>query len=571
MALIYPKEERFLNDDVPFSEREIYKKLSRLSNDFVIFHSVQWVKKNSEKPFTWYENDFLVIHKKYGILVLEVKGGIISFKDGLFCQTNSDSGETRILDEGNDPLSQGKRAIYHYRKLLDKRIPGIGSRIDIEPCVWFPSCELSTCGDLPLLYEEVRGAILDGTKLNPSSTCVQDVFSFYNSSSKTSITDDEFETIISIIAPEFDLIQSSSVIKNEIDYCFLKLTKEQEGLLDYISEQRVATIQGAAGTGKTLIALEASRRFAKEGKKVLFLCFNRFLFEHLKFDCPINGVDFFNIPTFVSKYSKLDISSPKIRAKELQKIDFEKFDYQAVVIDEAQDFENEEIQFLATVCELKNSTFYVFYDKNQLLTTSSVPEWINKSECKLVLSRNCRNTYEIACSSYNVIDVPVKANVNMVSGIQPTITFIPNKSTLSIGRLIKFFKNDGNGYLDNEITILSMKPEDDSIMNGVNKIDGIIISRERNNKTVFYTTAKKFKGLESKVIIITDIDESCFSDDKQKRVFYVACSRACHRLALVVDGNEARIKSIANSIQGMKFSSKGNLMMKTKTSILEIK
>ena len=89
MAIIYPKEEFRLNDNVPFSEREVYNKLRTLSNDYVIFHSVNWVKKNKYQAFTWYENDFLIIHKSLGILVMEVKGGSISFRDGLFIQTNT--------------------------------------------------------------------------------------------------------------------------------------------------------------------------------------------------------------------------------------------------------------------------------------------------------------------------------------------------------------------------------------------------------------------------------------------------------------------------------------------------
>ena len=106
-------------------------------------------------------------------------------------------------------------------------------------------------------------------------------------------------------------------------------------------------------------------------------------------------------------------------------------------------------------------------------------------------------------------------------------------------------------------------------MNGCNKIDGIMISRVRNNKTIFYTTAKKFKGLESKVVIITDVDADCFDDDEKKRVFYVACSRATHRLSIVVDGNDEKIKNISDSISGIKGSTKGKIIMKTQTKIFE--
>ena len=307
MARMYPRMIERIN--APYSEEEVYKALEKLNNDFIVFHSVQWLKRTLDKSFTWYENDFLILSKKYGILILEVKGGRIYFKDGLFHQVNLDTNEDKILDEGNDPLSQAKRGIYHFRKLLDKKIKGISSRISIVPCIWLPATNISRVDALPLLYEESKSAILDSNSLKQPVKALGGVFDFYGAEQNTNITDEEFELIRDAIAPDFDLIPSPSIIKGELDSLFLKLTKEQAGLLDYLQEQRTATIQGAAGTGKTLIALEASRRFAREGKKVLFLCFNRYLYEHLKFDCSIEGVDFYNIHSFVGKFTNLDISA----------------------------------------------------------------------------------------------------------------------------------------------------------------------------------------------------------------------------------------------------------------------
>ena len=61
------------------------------------------------RNFTWYENDFLILNHKYGILVLEVKGGLISCKNGLIHQENTVTHQVVVLGEGDDPLSQAKR------------------------------------------------------------------------------------------------------------------------------------------------------------------------------------------------------------------------------------------------------------------------------------------------------------------------------------------------------------------------------------------------------------------------------------------------------------------------------
>lgn len=85
-----------------------------------------------------------------------------------------------------------------------------------------------------------------------------------------------------------------------------------------------------------------------------------------------------------------------------------------------------------------------------------------------------------------------------------------------------------------------------------------------------FTTAIKFKGLESKVIIITDIDENVFSNEEKKRVFYVACSRATQRLSLFVNSDENGIKRIADAIGGKKFAPQGKIIMKTQAQLLEL-
>jgi len=85
-----------------------------------------------------------------------------------------------------------------------------------------------------------------------------------------------------ILCPSFNILLSKTL---EIDYKkekFNALIKEQSNLLNYLEDQRSAVINGAAGTGKTMIAVEKARRHSIKGEKVLFLCFNVKLREYLE-------------------------------------------------------------------------------------------------------------------------------------------------------------------------------------------------------------------------------------------------------------------------------------------------
>ena len=508
--------------------------------------------------------------------MLEVKGGDIVYRDGEFRQKNTATNEIHILSDKkrNDPLSQAIDGIYHYRRALSNIAYDLDSRFPVEPAVWFSSCEIQDkIQSFPIAYREAYGAVLGYEAFSKGAQAIYDIFEFYGSKNKVNITDEEFEKIVDMIASDFELITAPGAKKSALEKAFLKLTNEQTGLLDYISEQNCATIQGVAGTGKTLIAKEAARRFGYQGRKVLFLCFNRMLYRFLEHMYPYENVTYLNIHTVITKYTggKNDLSNPRDRANALRQIDLDKLDFDDIIIDEGQDFDNDEIIYFKEYCELVDGHFFVFYDKNQILTTMEVPQWIRDSECKLVLTKNCRNTYEIALTSYNVIDVELNQKITMVNGDKTSISFVKGNPLMKLNRLIKYYTDDRNGYSLSEIVILSLKKEEDSILNGIYKISGIPISREKNNNSILFTTAIKFKGLESSVVIITDIDESAFSSEAKKRIFYVACSRATQRLSLFINADEDGVKRIADSIGGQKhFAPQGKIIMKTQAQLMEL-
>jgi len=139
-AMIYPQKEDIT--DLPTSESEVYDFLqNQLGDQFVVFHSVQWLKKSNKWKSTWKENDFLILHRQLGGLVLEVKGGEISYQDGAFHQVNTKTGECSLLSDKqkNDPLSQAIDGIYHYRRALSNIYNDLDSRFPIEAAVWFPT------------------------------------------------------------------------------------------------------------------------------------------------------------------------------------------------------------------------------------------------------------------------------------------------------------------------------------------------------------------------------------------------------------------------------------------------
>lgn len=103
-----------------------------------------------------------------------------------------------------------------------------------------------------------------------------------NKGQPRSISKEEAEAISKALRPEIGLVPPlKSFIENSEDDVIALTQKQYECLIDVEMNNHVV-VQGGAGTGKTVLALEDARRTAEQNKRVLFLCFNVNLAKELK-------------------------------------------------------------------------------------------------------------------------------------------------------------------------------------------------------------------------------------------------------------------------------------------------
>jgi len=329
----------------------------------------------------------------------------------------------------------------------------------------------------------------------------------------------------------------------------------------YLDEQQTAAIHGVAGTGKTIMAIEKAKRLEADGP-VLFLCFNRFLMEHIREEL---GDKHPNISVFTidGLYTKLTgglqyFDSVDERNDAILEILMEwknlRWGYKHIIIDEGQDFFADHLQALGEIADEQDGCFYVFYDKNQFVQGQEYPEWLERAECRLVLSHNCRNTHEIAITSTRPIDLPerrVKMNpyIEQAEQPKPKLFFVANNEVLQDYVLKLIRKYSDAKYKKSSIVLLSMKAEGCSALereNMIPELAAICSDRKQDNKVLF-TTVRKFKGLEADVVICIDIDESTFSNDTNRSLFYVGTSRAKTWLDILTTTSQ---EALASAVTG---------------------
>ena len=541
MAKIYPEFED--NYHGSYGEFQIFNALKKLPDDWYIYHSLNWKERSKNGRISWGEADFVIFNKSYGILVIEVKSGGILFKDGKWFQKRLDNEE---INEMKNPFNQANRSKYKLIDEIDYKFP-YGDRCFIDKAVWFPSINSNDLEktNLPLEYDK-RLILTNESLSNPLSSLIS-VYNYYNSSRYTMLSDSSIKSIKNIIMPNFDLIPSASNIKDEIDYVFYQLTNEQKKVLNFIVDQQTVAIQGSAGTGKTFIAVEQAKRLSKN-KKVLFLCFNKFLYQHLDNKCRFDNVDYYNLHSFLSRYSSYDLSTDEKCLKALKSIDFvNSLDYDAIIIDEAQDIYDKILNEFYEICRENNYNIYLFYDKNQMLYQNKLPKCLENFDCKLTLNKNCRNTLKILHTINSVFNINTESNGFSINGVMPTFYFLKTGIELKLETLIKNYLEEG--YSLNDITILTLTTEEDSCLNGHYRIGCYPIVNQENKNGIFFTTSKKFKGLESNVIIIIDFDASKYNDYDYMKNLYVALSRSRQRLAIMCMKKQD-LALLASNIEG---------------------
>lgn len=541
MAKIYPEIVEDYHGS--YGEFQIFESLKQLPNDWYIYHSLNWKDRSKNGRITWGEADFVIFNKNYGILVVEVKSGGISFKDGKWLQTRLDNSE---INEMKNPFNQANRSKYKLIDEIDYKLP-YGDRCFIDKAVWFPSIsndELQKA-NLPLEYDSKL--ILTKESLDNPLQSILSIYNFYNSTRYTMLSRNSENVILDTIMPSFNLVPSASNIKDEADYVFYQLTNEQKKVLDFISDQQTVAIQGSAGTGKTFIAVEQAKRLSSD-KKVLFLCFNKFLYYHLDNKCKLDNVDYYNLHTFLSKNSSDDISTDEKCLKALKNIDFANdLDYQAIIIDEAQDINDKILIEFYEICKRLDYNLYLFYDKNQMLFQNKLPKCLEEFDCKLTLTKNCRNTLKIVQTINSVFNINTQSNGFSISGVMPTFYFVDTDIQNKLKLIIDDYLTDG--FDKKDITILTLSTEDESCLSGITQIGNYKINHESNEDGIFFTTSKKFKGLESNIIIVIDFDAKQYSDYEYMKNLYVSLSRARQRLSLICN-NKDDLNLLANGIEG---------------------
>ena len=569
MAKMIPEHPCEFN---PASKEDvIFEALKRLPEEYIVFHSVGLLQvvddSNGSGEIIERQTDFIVFHKEKGLMCIEAKAGKDIYFDGReWHYSNGD------IMERHGPVNQSTTYVHALIKVLqahrNDNVKKAIKHCKVTRAIWFPSISNAKRDTMALPLDLDRRFILtfEDCVDNPQAH-IDEIFGlrFEEKNYETRLPPHEVGALLKALSPK--MVISYDTFESDItEASFNRILKQQYNILEFIQDQPNAVISGTAGTGKTMIAGEKAERHAQNGEKVLFLCYNSELADDLKKRHHNDLIKIYTMDAFVKKmceqYNEDDrVGDYKLCYEKLNSIDPQQFEYKHVIIDEGQDvcvnihIENI-LTLIKTIIEIKEGSFYIFYDKLQLVQyprslgdKPELPRLITEADCKLTLYRNCRNTEKIAkSSSATVMKKPPLMMDPPVTGGEASIHFFDvNKDIIQniISERIRVLTN--KGIKKNDIVIITLKTIENSLLRPTEVI-------EKDYKKYYkacgvnFSTFRMFKGLEARAVIIVDMDEQTLNSHLGRKSYYVAASRAREYLFVFAKIDNSNCKMIDESV-----------------------
>ena len=510
--------------DIPFETKSqaetnlFYLFRTKLSNEFIVIHSFSWLSSFiSKQGYTdEKEIDFLILHEDYGILVLEVKGGLVKFDKYSYFSNGDSIKNPKIQAQGN---------MHALRDLISQEIH---KNYTFGCAVSFPDIVFSK-ESIPIelrIYENpsCTNLLIDKSDLLNLEEKIIKIMQYWKEKFKKYHSKSNFKSIFEYLLA---INPKELTLNDKIEYDnkqWLYLSLEQKKYLRYLIDNDSMYISGRAGTGKTVLAIILSRYLKKEkNQKVLFLTFNNLISNRIKTELTLDT----DVMTFHSFLNKNVPRTIDIINKSDEALDYiignVQNEYDTLIIDETQSLK------LRWLIKLKNyflgnkKNVYLFADTIQSLfgeeknTDKSIMD-----ELAIEKSYTLTKNYRAPAKIHERLNEFFESNIELSSTREQT-----NKD------LFEVFDDEPRNKVEDALTYL--KGQNVSFTDVALLISGRAAGLASLKKDFYQKypeltieTINKFRGMEIPIVIIV----LAFENDLNE--LYVAYSRATTQVIVIV-------------------------------------
>ncbi len=538
MAVMHPTDIE--NYDYTPSEKEVYTQLKKqLPDKYHIFYSVRWFEMEEGRRVDS-ESDFIVFDPSFGFIAIEVKGGNSIHRDGKrwsLVETVSGETSTRLLK--CSPYEQAEKSMRHFYKYFHEEFHQSfnGTYGFATAFPWYPA-------DNIISSSSPKEITIDMNDMGNLQQKINSIFHYWKNKRNIGIpfSAEQRKRFISLINKRISLSAAAGALIPIREKEFAKINAIQDSILSAVHNYRELRFVGGAGTGKTFIAAKKAIAENSAGKKVLFTCRNPQLLQYIQKNLLHEN------PSIVCKtFQELmqTVLADKYDSVVAAGLGFydaveakpERVRYDAIIIDEGQDYDVDMGLTMRALLAPAFSAFYVFYDENQNVFAKDFTNSFAIESPPILLQYNIRNTGRIYDNATHKTGLGLETIANSLLGVEPeyyeykTAQQALNSLTNIVNRLTI------NEYVPSKsIAILSNRSYDQSVLHTENGIGRLGIDKSENcdiidENTIRFFTIPGFKGMEADIVIFLNHvkkHEALTKDDLCAQ--YVALTRARYYL-----------------------------------------
>lgn len=532
MAQLFPTDFEIAQLETS-EQRVVQAFLDQLEDSWIVVPNIPITVDHQDS-----EIDIALVSLDRGVVLVEVKGGVITVNDG---QWKSNTNKIK------NPAEQVMKAKYQ----LLKRLGGMKLNLDgifITHAVAFPDIE-----DFPAEGAGPncpRSIVFTAADLTRADLALSHFLKEHGP-----VPAERINALLRALRPDITDVQVDGSYVKGTSQRITKVSYDRLGPSIGLDENLRIFVRGAAGTGKTFLASRWARRAIRRGERTLFVCYNRYLGEEIarrlnatadeqenmpmlrvgSFHAVANGILGTYAPAVPADASQEFWDTAHAKAL-MENKQFITERYDTIIIDEGQDFKALWVEALeGYLDDPEVGRLYVAADEKQTIFGD---EWVApKGFTTMTLTKNIRNTRKISslvhqlggAEAMDTSPTGPEVTVKRVGGIRET--------RRAIGKAIDTAVQEMGIPCSQVIVLVPHRADRDELL--AEPINDIRLCRwtDRDEDNIVCETIHSTKGLERSAVILVDRD-----DEPDATLTYVGASRAVAFLAVI--GSSALMKIV---------------------------
>jgi UvrD-like helicase C-terminal domain/Nuclease-related domain len=541
MAKVFPSGWREVNPLADIGrELETLELLGNsLDDSYTVYHGVHWTNVESKNYAIYGEIDFAVVSPSGKLLLIEQKTGYLDETD--------DGLEKKYAEKSKNVPFQIARNAHGLQHRLKQALKG--NSVFVDSILYCPDYKIKKLGSAGIDPKR----IVDSTRKDQLVSIIQSI-----------IPAEEPNTTVQELLHQFlsDLLEIVPDVNAVIGQTDKLYTRVSGGLSEWAQKIDFTPFRlrviGTAGSGKTQLALSVFRESIKQGRKPLYVCYNRSLADHVSKVAPEGGlvtgyhqlgdriakllgtpIDHLKPGPFAQMEATLDSYQPS--ADQL---------FDDLIVDEGQDFKPNWAANLMRLLRPDGKAWWLedplqnVYSREQI----SFDSWVTiRSEA------NFRSPKRVLSGINELLQLnPPIVSCSPIEGGEVEVLTYESQSEL-IPRTVEALDRAVElGFESQHIALLSFRGRESSVLTPFTQIGQHTLRSPIQGKydelgnpeyaegEITTDSVHRFKGQAAPCVVLTEIDFAQMDENSKIRIF-VGATRATMKLILVISDRALKV------------------------------